>query len=515
MKEICTTDRDQIQMTSLDKMVDEESTVRVLDVFVDWALNHDLGFKTTKQITGRPSFPLRTLLGIYIFGYLNRIRSSRELAKACRTNIEMMWLIKGHKPCYKTIANFRKDNGKAFRNLFKLYRSFCDGLELYGKEVIAIDGSKFRAQNSMKNNYNKSKIARHLEYIETKEQEYLDSLDKEDRKKAESEQDTHERLNQLAESKIKYENLKEQLQTSADTQISTTDPDARALPLHMRIVEVGYNLQSAVDSKHNLVVDYEVTNKNDHRALAPMAITAKHALDLKPEDGLTVLADKGYHTGEQLDQCHQQNITTIVAYPRKPKQTDRTKPPHLRKENFTYHEETDTYTCPIGQTLNKQARYRKKDKKGLPGVLLDRYTIKYSICKNCEYLNGCVSKSHIARHHGRYLDRYLTDQAVERNKINVKNNKGLFKKRQAMVEHPFGTIKRQWGFPYTLMKTIPKVKAEFSIIMLCYNLRRTMSILGPSRLKEVLKRAYKHFFQPRRWMKQCSGKNNFYSMTLH
>ena len=200
MKQITTIDRHQIQFSSLDMMVAQDSMVRLIDVFVDFSAKSDLGFRRHTQVTGRPSFPTRTLLGIYIYGYLNRIRSSRSLAKACINNIELMWLVKGHKPCYKTIANFRKDNRKAFRKLFNLYRSFCINLELYGKEVIAIDGSKFRAQNSMKNNFNEKKINRHLEYIEKKEQEYLDGLDQEDK---EIESTSHERLAQLAERRKK------------------------------------------------------------------------------------------------------------------------------------------------------------------------------------------------------------------------------------------------------------------------------------------------------------------------
>ena len=494
MKHIDEKDRDQVQMFSLDMMVDQNSVVRVLDLFVQWALDHDLGFKIENRVTGRPSFPLKTLLGIYIYGYLHKIRSSRDLEKACKVNIELMWLIKGHKPCYKTIANFRKDNRQAFRNLFKLYRDFCLKLNLYGKEVIAVDGSKFRAQNSMKNNFNKKKIDRHLEYIESKQQEYLDKLDQEDNKKAIDNPTTHERLAQLEERKLKYQQLKDQLEHSEETQISTTDPDARALPLHMRIVEVSYNLQSAVDDKHNLIVDYQITNKNDHRALADMAIGVKEALHIKPNQRMTVLADKGYHTGAELQRCHDAQIDTIVAIPRKSKQLDKTKPPHLQKESFNYNQSDDTYTCPDGNILLKQATYKRKDRKGNLSMTFDRYSIKHSICELCQYHKECVSSGKRKASQGRCIDRYHTDGAVQRNKVYVENNKTLYKRRQAIVEHPFGTIKRAWGYTHTLMKSIPKVETEFSIIMLCYNLRRTMSILGPDGLKSALKRAFYTLF---------------------
>lgn len=494
MKHIDEKDRDQIQMLSLDMMVDQDSAVRVLDLFVQWALDHDLGFNKENQVTGRPSFPLRTLLSIYVYGYLHKIRSSRDLQKACKVNIELMWLIKGHKPCYKTIANFRKDNRQAFRNLFKLYRDFCVKLNLFGKEVVAVDGSKFRAQNSMKNNFNKKKIDRHLEYIESIQQEYLDSLDIEDKKKVISKPATHERLAQLETRKLKYEQLKQQLVQSDETQISTTDPDARALPLHMRIVEVSYNLQSAVDDKHNLIVDFQITNKNDYRALADMAIKAKQALQINPDQRMTVLADKGYHTGAELQRCHDAQIDTIVAVPRKSKKLDNTKPPHLQKDSFIYNPSDDSYTCPTGNILDKQATYKRKDRKGNLSMSFDRYTIKHSICELCQYHKDCVSAGKRKASQGRCIDRYHTDGAVQRNKEYVENNKALYKRRQAIVEHPFGTIKRQWGFTHTLMKTIPKVETEFSIIMLCYNLRRTMSIIGLEALKLALKRAFYQLF---------------------
>jgi len=407
------------------------------------------------------------------------------LEKACKTNVELFWLNQNLKPCYKTIANFRKDNKAGFRKVFIAFRDFCKNLDLYGKEVVAIDGSKFRAQNSMKNNYNIRKINKHLDYIDKQHKEYLETLDNNDA--------DEEKLNKLTKRKLKYENLKQQLSNTEETQISTTDPDARALPLHMRIVQVGFNLQSAVDSKHNLIVDYQITNKNDHRALAPMALKAKEAFGLDAKEPMTVLADKGYHTGEQMQKCHDHNIDTIVAIPRKPKRTDKTKPDHLRKESFKYDKKNKTYTCSNNEILTFQSTYQRKTKIGIPSSKFDRYSIKYSMCKTCPYLTQCVSKGNIKSHQGRYIDRYHTDSAVQRNKKHVANNKELYKRRQAIVEHPFGTIKRQWGFNHTLMKSIPKVQTEFSIIMLCYNLRRAMSILGVNELKEALKSLFIQF----------------------
>jgi len=316
MPQISKNDRDQLQMLSLSEHVPEDSLARVIDVFIDSANLKKIGFYfkgTSKE--GRPAFPPETLAKLYLYGYLHGIRSSRKLEHACKVNIELWWLLQNQKPGYKTIADFRKDNEEGFNNLFVHFRDFCLNQGLYGRTTVAIDGSKFRAQNSKKNNYNDRKIKKHLEYIDNQYEDYLDNLNQND-------QDDQVKA-KLEDRRAKYEDLKEQLSNTDETQISTSDPDARALPLHMRIVEVGYNLQSAVDHKHNLIVDYQVTNRNDHRALAPMAIRSKDALQLDQDDILTVLADKGYHTGEQMQTCHDNNIDTLVAAPKKPKQTDK------------------------------------------------------------------------------------------------------------------------------------------------------------------------------------------------
>lgn len=489
MKQIEQINRDQVQIMSLEMMVSKDSIVRLLDVFLDFSLSTDLGFKISNQTTGRPSFPVRTLLGIYIYGYLHRTRSSRALEKACNTNVELWWLLGEQKPCYKTIANFRKDNRQAFKNLFKSFRTFCKTLELYGKETIAIDGSKFRAQNSRKNNFSEAKINKHLEYIETKQKEYLDSLDIEDRKRADTDPSTHQRLVELASRKVNYEDLKEKLSKSESKQISTTDPDAKALPLNMNAIEIAYNVQSAVDDKHNLIVDYEVTNEKDTNALAPMAIKSKDALDLSIDESIVVLADKGYCKGEQIQECHDNNIDTLVSVR---EYTDKSKPSHLTKDKFIYNSAENTYTCPSGNILSHQSRYQRKKEGKVVGEF-DRYTIQHSICINCSFYDDCVSYGKKNNSQGRCIDRSSHQGAVDKNKLNINSRKQEYKRRQAIVEHPFGTLKRAWGYTYTLMKTIPKVETEFSIIFLCYNLRRVMSILGHKELKMALKRVGKQY----------------------
>ena len=503
MKNIPIQDRFQIEMHSLDQMVAEQSVARLIDVFLDYVLQLDHGFKSSKRKTGRPSYPLRSLLAIYVYGYLNRLRSSRQLEHACQTNIELWWLTGKQMPCYRTICQFRVDNKVGFRKLFVHYREFCLQLDLYGRQRVAIDGSKFRAQNSKKNNFNEAKIKRQLEYIDTKTQEYLLELDEQDEKEALSNSAGDKRLTELNERKIKYEDLRDQLKQSGQTQVSTSDPDARALPIKMNIVEVGYNNQIAVDDKHNLLVEYEVTNENDINALHPMAVKCKEALNLKEEDSLTTLADKSYCKAEQIPKCHEDKIDTLVAVK---DVTDRSKAAHVRKDKFEYEKQTDTYRCPNNQKLEKQSRYKKR-RKGKLVSEFDRYTIKYSVCKECPYFEDCVSDAKKKSSHGRSIDRSAFQDAFDLNRKNTEKRKTEYRRRQAMVEHPFGTIKRGWGFGYTLLKGKEKVGIEFSIIFLCYNLRRTMTILGINGLKQALKSANWIVFVLRRW--ELAGVRKF------
>lgn len=471
-------DRHQLRMLSLDELVDQNSHARVIDAFIEAVDVHQLGFDIrAKSKEGRPAFHSSTLCKIYLYGYMSGIRSSRKLEKACKVNIELWWLTNNQQPGYKTIADFRKDNATGFRNLFKAFRQFCLNLDLYGKKVIAIDGSKFRGQNSMKNNYNQKKIDKQFDYLAQQYEDYAKELDRND-----DHDSNGEIINNLDKRFDKYDNLQKQLDATEETQISTTDADARALPLHMRIVQVGYNLQSAVDAKHKLIAEYDVTNRNDNRALAPMAIKTKEALHLNKSDRLTVLADKGYHTGEQLQQCHDNNISTLVAAPNRRKNNTNKLPEHLTKDKFTFNPSENTYTCPEGQTLQHQNTYRRKNKGRIIGAPFDRYKMDWEVCKACSHFSQCVSKGNKNRKQGRYIDRNLTDKAVERNKRMINRRKKLYRTRQDLVEHPFGTIKRQWGYDHTLMRTIPKVKTEFSIITLCYNIRRAMSIISPKGL---------------------------------
>lgn len=465
-------DRDQLQILSLEDLVEKDSIVRVIDLFCN-CLDYDkLGFDIKgKSHEGKPAYEASTLTGIYIYGYLNKIRSCRMLAKACKINVELWWLTGKQTPGYKTIADFRKDNSKAFKNLFNSFTKFCLELDLYGKTTIAIDGSKFRAQNSKKNNYNLKKINQHLEYIAKQKEDYLATLKHNDQ--------LDDKIQNLDKRKAKYEKLKIDLEQSGDSQISTTDPDARALPLHMRIVEVAYNVQSAVDDKHNLIADFDVTNTTDFNSLAPMSIKARERFELKEKEALTALADKGYYSAKQITECHNHNVTTLVSPKRKGLKSKDTR---VSKDKFIYDSKSDSYSCPKKTKLTRQGKtYQRTD-----GIPFNRYIAHWSDCKKCPWANICVSPGSQKASRGRTINRNIYEDAIDINDAHVNARRSEYKRRQAIVEHPFGTIKRQWGYNFTLMKGIEKVKGEFSIIMLCYNFKRVISILGLHGLKKAL-----------------------------
>ncbi len=491
-------DRSQLQFFCLEAAVAYDSTVRVIDAFVDALDLAQLGFVIKGKVNnGAPAFHAADLLKLYFYGYLNRTRSSRRLQREANTNIEAIWLLKGTRPGYKTIANFRKDNSKALKNTFRQFNRFLLGQGLFDQELVAIDGSKFRAQNSKKNNYNEKKIDQHLDYIQRKTDAYLELLQQTDTDEEVSEinevnnQHIAAQLDHLQQRKQKYEQLKTQVEKAREdgqTQVSTTDPDARALPKKMNIVEVGYNLVTAAETKNNFITNFKLLNENDAYALADIAKDAADLLRPQANASFTVLADKGFDTGQQLQQCAQQHITTIVA-PRKRLTNKKNKA--FAKNQFIYDEERDDYTCPQGEQLKTNGRWYQKKTYGQHRAVykFKRYTCSYNICKNCPFKADCVGLPNLKNSKGRHLERSEYAPFIEENTDRYQLNKHLYRKRQTIVEHQFGTIKRQWGFDYTLVKTKEKVAGEFALILSCYNLRRAISILGVAELIKRLKNA--------------------------
>ncbi len=340
--------------------------------------------------------------------------------------------------------------------MFKLYVQFLSEAGLLGKTTIAVDGSKFKAVNSKKNNYNQKKIDKHQQLIKDKAEKYLQELDELDKEEQTTHKDEFEikreklkqGLEKLKDRSIKYDKLQQQLNNTEDKQISTTDPDSRSILITKSIVEVAYNTQNAVDDKHNLIVHTEATNINDGKALQQAATQAKENLQLQKQDNLMVLADKGYHTGAELQHCQSANMITHVAYKEQPSVKHIAS--EFLSENFSYDKKTDSYTCPAGATLTSLGTWHNK--KGEANETSYRFkTYRTAACKTCALKDQCTKLPKRIIHRSEYQD------AVDINDNNIKQNPQYYKRRQAIVEHPFGTIKRHFGFTHTLLKGLQKV----------------------------------------------------------
>lgn len=493
--------RRQIQLLCLEDLVAVDSYVRVVDAFVDLLDLPALNFiQKGDSHEGNPAYRTADLLKLYLYGYLNRVRSSRRLMRETQVSVEAMWLLRGLRPSYRTIARFRADNPAALRATFRQFNRFLQSENRFDEDTVAVDGSKFRAQNSMKNNYNEKKIDQHLDYIDRQTDQYLQEMDRLDGQEVDAEvyheQSQHlaQKLDQLKTRKDKYDGLKEQLagaQANGETQISTTDPDARALPKKMNIVEVGYNVVATAEGQHKLITNFKVTNEHDTHQLADAASEARVVLAKQPDEKLTVLADKGFDTASELQRCADQDIITLVS-PKK--RHSNTKENRYGKEEFEYDDQADLYTCPQGERLRSNGKYYKKgkNKKGEP-YRFKQYKAAHYICRTCEVCLLCVSEKNLNSSRGRVLERGQYEDAVEANKERVRLNKDRYRKRQEIIEHQFGTIKRGWGYDYTLLKGLEKVSGEFALIFTAYNLRRAITIFGVRGLIERLKAAQVHF----------------------
>jgi transposase len=480
--------RNQTYFATLEDQVSQDNSVRLIDAFIDKLDLLKLGFtNTVHKSEGRPAYAPAVLLKLYLYGYLNKIRSSRKLEKECSRNSELQWLLQSLQPNYHTIADFRKVHAKPLVFMFKLYVQFLGDAGLLGKTTVGIDGSKFKAVNSRKNNYNQKKIDKHQQFIEDKTAKYLAELDDLDKQEAtaggaEELQVKKEKIAQglakLKERTIKYDSLQQQLSNTEDKQISTTDADSRSIIIVKNIVEVAYNTQNAVDDKHNLIVHTEATNTNDGKALHKAATQAKENLQLQKEETLMVLADKGYHTGAELKQCQQDYMTTHVAYKEQPGVK------HIAHEflaeSFLYDKESDSYTCPAGAVLTSLGTWHNK--KGEAGETSYRFkTYRTDACKTCVLRHQCTKLPK------RIIQRSEYQDAVDINDNNIKQTPHYYKRRQAICEHPFGSIKRHWGYTHTLLKGLPKVNGEMNLIMFCYNFMRTKNILGFERMLTQIK----------------------------
>lgn len=476
--------REQMSMFSLDCVITADNPVRLIDLFVEHLDLAGIGFtKTVVKKEGCPPYHAKYLLKLYYYGYLNRVRSSRKLEAECTRNVELWWLLHQLMPGYHTIADFRKDNADAFKKAFKIFVSFLKGEDMLSAEMIAIDGTKIRAQNNKKNNFNEAGLAKHVAYIENKTAEYLALLDEYDaiedkQAKTLKKQEVVQKITILKERKQKYEQFAEILNNSDDKQISTTDPQSRSLPVKDGITNVCYNIQTVADSKHSLIVEFETINEGDQSQLSNMACKAKQILEVEQ---ITALADKGYHTGKQLQQCEQENITTIVAYPDRSSRALQIGPAYQTSE-FIYAEDEDCYTCPQGAKLTSNGVAYEKKHIGRTTYLVKKYSTLQ--CNGCPVKHLCTT----VKKGGRVIERSTYQDAIDANNKRVDANQVEYKKRQQIIEHPYGTIKRTWGYSYTLLKSIEKVNTEMAIIFTMYNFRRTITILGFTEMINRLKK---------------------------
>lgn len=458
---------------SLEALIGKDNEVRLIDLFVDAIKLADYQFIIKETVEGRPAYHPKDLLKLYIYGYLNSVRSSRKLEIECYRNIEVMWLLKQLTPDHNTISNFRRDNEKAIRKVFRATVKLAQHFELIGGALVAGDSTKLRAQNSKKNNFNPKKIERHLEYIESKLDQYnqdLATADGDIIKETEAKKNIATQL----ERKVFYNNLTTQLQQTGETQISTSDPESRQMITRNNITEVAYNVQTVVDAKHNLPIDYKVTNENDSKALSGMLRRTKTILGTTD---FTAIYDKGYHTGSEIKAGIKMGIDIMVAIP---DVASHAPDKAYDISHFIYNQQTDNYTCPQGQILPTNGRWYKKDR-GKSFTIVKHYKTKE--CITCPAFSQCTKNKE-----GRLLERSEHAPYIEQNKQNIEANYNTYKRRQAIVEHPYGIIKRQWGFNYIMTKkSIKRASADVGLIFTAYNLRRILNILDHNQLKKWLK----------------------------
>ena len=471
------THRDQVVMfpERLDDYIADNNPVRFIDAFVDSLDLQALGFeRAVPKETGRPPYHPGDLLKLYVYGYVNRIRSSRKLEKEARRNVEVMWLLGKLAPDFKTIADFRRDNGQALRAVWGEFTVLCRRLGLYGGELVAIDGSKFRAVNSRERNFTERKLKRLKERAEAKIERYLQELDENDAEETDSEKPTAEALEQkiewLKRRREVYEELEEEMDRRGESQISLTDPDARSMRLgESRGTQVGYNVQISVDAKHKLIVDYEVTNEcNDKRRLSSMAMRAKQVLEAET---LEVVADAGYYRSQEIKSCAQEGIVPYV-----PQINCSNNRPAGRyaKSDFRYDAENDCYWCPAGEPLlysRSQTTRHGRD-------------VRFYACRSC---GECALKHRCTQNgRGRRIERWVDEGLVEEMARRMQAEPDKMKRRKSIVEHPFGTIKHSMDQGYFLTRRLCNVRAEMSLTMLAYNMKRVIGLLGTEELLAVL-----------------------------
>ena len=468
-------DRSQSSLfpAELEDYVAEDNPVRAVDAFVEGLDLGKLGFGRVAPLErGRPCYHPATLLKIYIYGYLNRVPSSRRLERECQRNIELLWLTGQLAPDFKTIADFRKDNGKAIGEVCRSFVALCRELDLLSEASVAIDGSKFKAVNARDKNFTEAKMKRRLERIDESIARYMAQLDTADRRGDAVPEAKVVRLKdkivKLREEIARLDAINAEMMKSKDKQISLTDPDARSMATSGKNTGiVGYNVQTAVDTKNHLIVAHEVTNiGTDRHQLSNVAEQARTEMGVETLD---VVADRGYYDGEEIKACEDADITVTLP---KPMTSGAKAAGRFGKQDFVYVAAVDVYRCPAGERLTY--RYTNVE----DGKTLRRYWT--SACKTCALKAQCTTGPE------RRISRWEHEAVLEKVQDRLDHNPGAMGIRRQTAEHPFGTIKYWMGATHFLTKRLPKVATEMALNVLAYNMKRVMAIIGVAGLLEAL-----------------------------
>jgi transposase len=457
----------------LDDLIPSDSAVRVIDAFVAQLDLAALGFRHVEAVgRGRPPHDPADLLKLYVYGYMNRLRSSRELATACVRNIEVLWLLHRVAPCFKTIAAFRAQHPEGLRGVCRSFVLFARQAGLLTGQVVAVDGSKFQADNGLHRHYTKAQVTQELERLDRRIGAYLDGLDQADATETDDDTDGDGRggdpesveraLEQLQQQRSEWQQLSEEMTATGESARAVTDPDSAKMRTGLGAWVIGYNVQLAVEPEHQLIVHHEVVNEaNDRRQLAPLARATQAALGGGP---LTVIADTGYAQAEAAQACEEAGITAIV-----PRQTPHSHWPGFPRERFVYDGHTDTYQCPAGESLRFVQEVRGQR----------RY--RTSACQQCELKAECTigQKRQVTRH------RY--EASLEAMDHRARSDPGWMRLRRATVEHPFGTLKRGQGARQFLTRRLSGARGEMALSVIAYNLKRAINVLGTAAMIEALR----------------------------
>ena len=458
----------------VDEYVSDENPVRVIDAFIGELDLAKLGFEGMgPKSTGRPGYHPTTMLKIYLYGYLNRIQSSRRLEQEARRNLELMWLVGRLAPDFKTLADFRAQNAAAIKNVCREFIVLCRRWGLFTEATVAIDGSKFKAVNHRDRNFTSGKMKTRMAMIEQSIAEYLTQLDRMDRKETPSAPRQvarlKERITTLKREMRRLRGLKSRMKAAPDGQVSLVDPDARSMASQGKGTGiVGYNVQTAVDTKNHLIVTHEVTNVgSDRQQLKKMAEAAREALGTEK---LTAIADRGYYNGEQIKACEDAGIVPLI--PKSFTSTSRADG-RFDKSDFVYVRRRDAYRCPAGEYAIR--RFTSIER----GMAIYKYWS--SACPRCALRAKCTTSEY------RRIGRWEHEQVLDRMQARLERDPSRMQLRRQTAEHPFGTIKSWMGATHFLCRTLPKVSAEMSLHVLAYNLKRVMRIMGTGALMEALR----------------------------